>query len=85
MNKQLLSQTHTAISYILYEIVKRFKSNIRGMKGIISKSLSMPHNNILVGLYGLYFQEMPAKKRLRSAKRIENKSHNSCRVDESYS
>ena len=47
----------------------RFKSSDRGMKGTILKSVSMPCNNIPVGLYGLYFHENPIKKRLRDAKK----------------
>lgn len=47
----------------------RFKSNGRGMKRIILKSVSTPHNNVSVGLYGLYFHENPIKKRLRHAKK----------------
>jgi hypothetical protein len=47
----------------------RFKSNDRGIKGIILKSVSMPHNNVPVGLYGLYFHETPLKKRFRYAKK----------------
>jgi hypothetical protein len=55
------------------------------MKGIILKSLSVPYNNFLVGLYGLYFHEIPIKKLLSNAKKIEKKSNNPCRVDESFS
>lgn len=46
-----------------------FKGIDRGMKGIILKTVSMPHNNVPVGLYVLYFHENPIKKRLRHAKK----------------